>query len=182
MEKEIFKQIKKKYGNYASFAIWGKDLNNVNIIEKNVEILHGKIVFVGLNISKSINKFQNFHFKHKGGRDNWLKELLNDSFIFKGAYMTDIIKNNISSRQNKLKMSDKEKEKNLELFEKELIALNTKPELIAFGNKTYKLLDKIPEKLYKDRYKVSHYASWIKKNDFFREVKKVENKILSKNK
>jgi len=175
MRKEIFKKIKDKYGNYSSFAIWGDDLSDASIIEENVDILHGRVVFVGWNVSRQIKKFQNFHFKHRGGRDSWLKEALNNSVIFRGSYMTDLIKGRISSKIKDLNINKDEELRNLRIFEKEMSLLEKKPVLVLFGNNTFNLAKILSRDVYSDLYKISHYAKHgIKKDEFFNEIRELE--------
>ena len=64
MKLDTFQKIKKEFGHYSSFAIWNEDnIDDLEVFEKNLKLLHGKIIFVAYNASAPIIKFQNFHKK-----------------------------------------------------------------------------------------------------------------------
>ena len=102
-KKELFNNIKSKYGGVGSCAIWEKiDINkkptygigNISLFEddKTIERFNPDIVFVGLNISKKIEEpFANFHSKSVRANDFKLRYAIQDTCL-EGAYMTDIIK------------------------------------------------------------------------------------------
>ncbi|MCX6813138.1 MAG: hypothetical protein NTV77_01465 [Candidatus Azambacteria bacterium] len=121
MKLALFEKIKRShYANFISFAIWDdNDINDLSTIEQNIENLNQNIIIVGLNISRGVNKFQNFHVRHQGGRDSWLKDAFNAGY-FRGAYMTDIIKNDVSPRQSFVDLSIENIIKNIKEFKKEL--------------------------------------------------------------
>ena len=94
----------KKYGHYASWAIWADtglkpksnvgDLSifdmelNSNIIER----LRPDIIMVGLNISRPIEfTFGNFHDRRSQSQDYKIRYAFKGTKFY-GAYMTDIIK------------------------------------------------------------------------------------------
>lgn len=160
MKKALFERIKKgKYARYASFAVWDdRDLDDTSIIEKNIKTLRSDLIIVGLNASgKPTNRFTNFHTTHRGGRDSWVRDVFNRS-PWRGAYMTDIIKNDTSSRQPKGRDLVNEK-KNAKIFKDELRTIGCKRPryIIAFGNRTARILkEQFPE--WKDRIlQVLHY-------------------------
>jgi hypothetical protein len=96
---------------FSSWAVYGKnDLENKEVIEDNViHSLNGGIVFVGLNFSRllwsSWGPWQNIHGNYNV---RWLLDGENESFNaekaqkYKGAYITDIIKNHIGSMAAKV--------------------------------------------------------------------------------
>jgi len=98
-----FELIKKKYGHYASWAIWADEkekpkdnMGDLSVFDININAallsqLRPDIVLVGLNISQGIpSTLANFH--GLGGGAYKIRYALRNS-PFWGAYMTDIIKN-----------------------------------------------------------------------------------------
>jgi hypothetical protein len=146
MTRTVFNNLKKlKYAGiplpkFASWAIWDKKIKEKNgdipeIVEKNVGKLKGNIVFVGLNFGKKKEDckkwkdWQNFHGVKR------LIDLLSKP-RFKGAYMTDIIKNYHETKSEKLMSHLNEKliNKNIEFFFKEIESLKANNiEMYLFG-------------------------------------------------
>jgi hypothetical protein len=91
---------------FSSWAIYGKnELKNMEIIEDNIiKSLNNNIVFVGLNFAKPLpdswgvwqNIYENFNVKWLLGGENF------DVEKYRGAYITDIIKNIIGSVAKKV--------------------------------------------------------------------------------
>lgn len=177
MKREIFETIRRKYSKYSSFAIWDdNDLKNVSIIKKNIDILNPNIIIVGFNASGVIKKeFGNFHCKHRGGRDGWLREVFNHGPI-RGAYMTDIVKNDFSSRMDKANLSKNNIKLNVRRFKKEMNDLKSKnPIIISMGDAPANILKDLNN--YK-MYKIPHYAKrGIQREDFIQAVKKLAGLI-----
>ena len=177
MESVLFEKIKNShYADFVSFAIWNdSDIKDLLVIEKNIETLNQNIIIVGLNANGSITKFQNFHCKHRGGRDAWLREAFDHGY-FQGAYMTDIIKNDKSSRQSSVDLNEDNIFKNIEEFKEELTFIGCKdPFIIAMGQKTTDILKRIPE-LARNVHSIPHYARRkpaITKKEFIESVKKL---------
>ena len=95
MDLDTYNITKSKYGKFASWAIWSEeDYTDASIIESSISELNPKIVFVGLNASRDVTDevWRAFHCKHQGGSDGKLRATYNQS-IYRGAYMTDILKN-----------------------------------------------------------------------------------------
>lgn len=90
---EKFEQLRKEYGGFASWAVWRHGRENkadTSCILENLHILHSRYVFVGLNISKALDRdWQNFH---GGKHDRKLQYALNDTEL-RGSYLTDMYKN-----------------------------------------------------------------------------------------
>jgi len=181
MNKIDFDNIKKKYGGCSSWAIWSKrdktkkektGMGDVDFFDDiDLSILKPNIVLVGLNVSGKgclEQPFSNFHPLHKTAQDYKTRYALEDTKYW-GAYMTDIIKDYeevISSNVQKYlnNYPDFEKE-NIRRFETELIDIKSEnPKIIAFGNLTYKILNKHFKNKYKI-YKVPHYSSNISKEE-----------------
>ena len=80
---KTFAKVKDLYGMYSSFAIWNEEnINDLNVIDNNIECLHGRVIFVAYNASAQIQNFQNFHFVHRGGRDHWLASVAGQIYGF----------------------------------------------------------------------------------------------------
>ena len=86
-----YDQLKKEFGNWASWAWWDPD--DINTPPDDQTKKNPKYVFVGLNASqaKDGKPWGNFHCKHRGGKDHNLRDALMGT-KFEGAYLTDILK------------------------------------------------------------------------------------------
>jgi len=129
-------------------------------------LLNPNIILVGLNISEKINRtFGNFHPDKTSAQDYKIRFALQGT-MFRGSYMTDIIKSyeeKISGNLMKYLSKNKDFEKkNIEIFEQELLDIGSQNTIIiAFGNDSYNIL----KRNLKDRYtiyKVPHYSAFIK--------------------
>jgi hypothetical protein len=132
-----FKLIKKKYGHYASWAVWTAggerpkdsigDLSIFEIEEKDnlLRQLNPDVVLVGLNISRGTIQcpLGNFHDGRAHSQDYKLRYALKDTPLW-GAYITDIIKDFDEKASGKVMAylrSNKSFEKdNVEIFREEL--------------------------------------------------------------
>ena len=171
-------EIKDKYGNVSSFALWKKidetkkpkyGVGNIehfeNLEEKDI---NRNIILVGLNISGKgfiDNPFENFHNNKSTSQDYKIRFAIQDT-IFSGAYMTDIIKDHEEVMSGKvmkyLNKNPNIKKENIKLFEielKDIGAIN--PIIIAFGNDSFKILSELKSKY--RIFKVPHYSSCISK-------------------
>ena len=55
ISKRKFEEIKKKYGEFATWAIWNiENEADTVIIEQNISALHTNWILIGLNISKPV--------------------------------------------------------------------------------------------------------------------------------
>jgi hypothetical protein len=170
MDFDKYIEIKEKYGNESSWAIWSEmlDTNTSNMSDisffddKNIyKELNPQIIMVGLNISEPLSgkSFSNFH--GKGGGAYKLRYGLKDTPCW-GAYLTDIIKNFPEPDSNKVLKHLKENpdflEENINLFRDELSDLGSvNPRVYAFGDAAFKILDDIPEKEF-TLTKLIHYS------------------------
>ena len=187
MDYKKFKEIKEKYGDCGSWAIWAEEGNkpksnvgDISIFDTSrnsslIQNLKPEFVFVGLNFSK-INEttpFSNFHSKSSTAQDFKIRYALRDTKYW-GSYMTDIIKNfeEISSKNmmRALKSDQSLLEKNLDTFENELKFLGVENKLIvAFGNDVFEIL----QNGYRDKYnikKIPHYSHFMSKEDYREKV------------
>ena len=174
-----YTSIKETYGSCSSWAIWKRrdstkkekyGMEDVSFFDDMEKLsLNPNIILVGLNVSGrgSLERvFSNFHPLHKTAHDYKIRYAVQDT-TFWGAYMTDIIKDFEevigSNVQKYLNAHPEFEKKNIELFEQELKDIKSNnPILIAFGNASYKILNKHFKSKYKI-YKVSHYSSCISK-------------------
>lgn len=162
--KEMFENIRNKYGDYSSWAIWQEGNNSIFNKDKqsifdpdriDLTELKPNIVLVGLNVSRPLTDgdFCNFHDARPQSKDSILRNILNKP-PFRGAYMTDIVKGVQNAKSSEVvKILNKTigaKEKIIKAFEDELNCLGVQNTLIvAFGN---------------DAHDILHEALWIKYN------------------
>lgn len=182
-----FEFIKKKYGHYASWAIWAdfgekpkENVGNLSVfdIEKNPRLLKQlktNIILVGLNISRVVIKvpFANFHDAKSKAMDFKIRYALRGS-PFWGAYMTDIIKNFDQKESGKvisyLRTYKQFEEKNIQIFRKEMKDIGAdNPTVIALGNDAYMILNRKFKNEYKI-LKIPHYSKYISKEKYREEV------------
>src|SRR3972149_6643488 len=82
-----YHNLKRKYGLYSSWAIWNsKDRGDTLVINNNIDKLHSKYVFIGLNNSQLVDRvWGSFHY----GPSNICKIIsIGNKGKFKGSYMT----------------------------------------------------------------------------------------------
>lgn len=200
ISKNTYEQLKKEFGHLSSWAVWQEEgdtpksnTGDMSIFDSDnlLDILNPNYVFVALNPAgthgndEQISKdyWVNFHSSYSGQNDFKLRYALKGTKYW-GAYITDIIKTvkevhseNVSSY---LKQNPNELEINVELFEKEISILDTKPILIALGDKAYKILKKTS---LKDKYtiiKIPHYSArgeFANKEDYRKEVLSILDNI-----
>ena len=182
-----FEFIKKKYGYYASWAIWAdagkKPKDNVGDlsvfdIKNNVGLLqqlNPNIILVGLNISRGIIgvPLANFHDARSEAMDFKIRYALSGS-PFWGAYMTDIIKDfdqKISGKVMSYLRTNKPFEKeNARLFREEINDLGShNPTIIAFGRDAHTILTRNFTNEYKI-FKIPHYSNYSSKEKYREEV------------
>jgi hypothetical protein len=99
-----FTEIRERFGHFASWAAWAEGgrnaksgIDDLSIFAPDgnpnlLETLHGNAVFLGLNISRRIERpFGNFHDPRPMATDFKIRFALKATPYW-GAYMTDIIK------------------------------------------------------------------------------------------
>lgn len=161
-----YNKVKSRYGRYASWAIWNpNDVSDTSIIEKHISDLNPNIVMIGLNVSGSIDRdWRNFHSNHRGSSDRKLMKVFNNS-VYRGAYMTDFIKDVITPKSILVRKYLKKPliNKYIDEFESELECIETNnPLIIVFGadkNEFTKVFKEIFEKKYIVK-NIPHYSSW----------------------
>jgi len=182
-----FEFIKKKYGHYASWAIWAdegeKPKDNVGDlslfdIKNNVELLrqlNPNIILLGLNISRRIEvPLANFHDARSQAMDFKIRYALRGS-PFWGAYMTDIIKDfdqKASGKMMSYLRTDKPfEEENVKVFREEINDLGIdNPTIIAFGRDAHSVLTRNFNNEYKI-VKIPHYSNYSSREKYREEVK-----------
>ncbi|MBC8146526.1 MAG: hypothetical protein H8E98_00905 [Bacteroidetes bacterium] len=186
-----FDFIKKKYGHYASWAIWAdegvKPKDNVADlsvfdINKNTGLLqqlNPNIILVGLNISRRIEMpLANFHDARSQAMDFKIRYALWGS-PFWGAYMTDMIKDFEQKASGKvmsyLRTDKSFEEENVTVFREEINDLGIdNPNIIAFGRDVHTVLNRNFKNEY-EIFKIPHYSNYSSKEKYREEVKCILN-------
>src|SRR5215831_12135632 len=103
INRERLDSVRKKYGHYASWAVWGAEgltpksgMGDISFFEDPREellaTLNPEVILVGLNISRPIQRpFGNFHPDYPEAQDYKLRHALYETGFW-GGYLTDIIK------------------------------------------------------------------------------------------
>lgn len=173
-DKNEFEIIKEKFGKFSTWAIWDfQNEKNTEVIDNNINLLHSNYVFIGLNISKEVDTWTNF----RGGKhDRKLKYAFNSINKFRGAYMTDLIKEIEVNSTNILSKIDKKEidiRTQVNFFKDELCFLKVTPKtkFIIFGNVARDLYEEFYEKHFPENkvFYLNHYSSrgedkkWVEK-------------------
>jgi hypothetical protein len=169
------KREKLKKFKCASFAFWEDDIKDVSFVINEFKI-NKKVVIFGLNPSKTIKNFKNFHV---GRYDKWYKVVFSKP-PYVNAYMTDVIertepeakkimvkwRNNSTFRKNNIKSIK---------TQLEIIGIN-KPLALAIGKDTESILKSEDLKfLFKDIKYIPHPNSFRTKGGFKKFAKLVSN-------
>ncbi len=178
MKKDIFYEIKKRYGKYSSFAIWNdSNIDDLEFIEKNKTHLHGRVIFEAYNASAQINNLQNFHFTHQGGRDLWLARSIGKQPNLKGSYMTDFFKGDFARIENSVVVNKKIIENNRKVLDEEITLLGEREHiLVAIGRKSEKIIKDCGMKC---EY-IPHYAGRISWKDFEQKVSELRDRLKNR--
>lgn len=99
-----FEEVRKRFGHFASWAVWAEagenpkdniaDISVLNLKENPdlLQTLHSNAIFLGLNISRPIERpLGNFHDPRPMATDFKIRYALRGTPYW-GSYMTDIIK------------------------------------------------------------------------------------------
>lgn len=102
INEDRFRTLRREFGRTASWAVWCPDVCGAGIQDltriapagKPSPDLHSRVVFVGLNPSRDLlpGDWSNFHDGRRYSKDRILAGLL-DAAPWRGAYMTDLVKN-----------------------------------------------------------------------------------------
>lgn len=168
-----YEEIKKKYGNSASWAVWAEEgdtpksnISDLSIFENKdiIKQLNPNYVFVGLNPSvQDVDKdiWHNFHSKDTKRQNDYKLRYAFKNTRFWGAYLTDLVPNIEETNSNKVQISTI----NVNKFRDEIALLGTNPVLIAFGDKVYNALVENMGHEYKI-YKIKHFSCYISKEEY----------------
>lgn len=180
--REKYKEIREKYGEVGSFAVWVKegDTPKSNIgdmsvfdLNKNPELLNTlnvNVVMIALNFARDKSDgtlsepFKNFHDSNPRGQDFKIRYAFQGTPYY-GAYMTDIIKNLVMLKSSDVVRHLKDNPgviaENIKVFEKELEDIGAqKPVILAYGNDTYRILkENLNPEVYSKLIKVTHYSA-----------------------
>lgn len=181
--KQEFLEFSAEFGSVGSWAIWDppgdKPKSNTGGMNWVTPDLWKKVrtdfVFVGLNLSKAIEKqehWRNFHSSHPRQNDYKLRYALTGTKYW-GSYLTDLIKDYEETESgNVMKALRKDPEilrENLTSLEKELSYFPNKPVLVAMGTAVYKLLKENLGLKYRI-VKIKHYSYFMSQEDYREEV------------
>ena len=181
-----FEYIKKKYGHYASWAIWAEEgkktkdnIGDLSVLDINsndtlLHQLNPNIILVGLNISRRIEvPLANFHDAKPQAMDYKIRYALKGSPLW-GAYMTDIIKNfeqkASGKMMNYLRTDMQFEADNIKTFRAEINDLGIKnPTVVAFGRDAHMILNRNFKSEFKI-FKIPHYSNYTRKEKYREEV------------
>ena len=104
ISRERFEEIKRKHGEYASWAVWApagekptSNVGDLSVLDPNsnpslLASLNPAVIMVGLNISRPLaESLRNFHDKKPQAKDFKIRFALTGTRLY-GAYMTDVLK------------------------------------------------------------------------------------------
>jgi hypothetical protein len=192
-----FERIRDHYGHYASWAIWAEEgerpkenIADLSVLDPQIHpklfhMLAGEFIFLGLNISRKIERpFGNFHDPRPVATDFKIRSALSGT-RFWGSYMTDIIKDfeeKASGRMmNFLRANKGFEEDNIRILKAEIELLGgTSPTLIAFG----KDAEIIAKRNLGDEFDVigiPHYANYTSREDYRVRVNSILGDVPSLN-
>lgn len=184
-----FELIRKKHGDYASWAIWAEEgtrpkdnVGDLRVLDLKsnaglLQQLNPRIILVGLNISRRIEaSLANFHDSRPLAMDFKIRYALKDSPIW-GAYMTDIIKDFEQKASGNvmryLKNNKSFEEENARAFQEEINDLGVaNPAIIAFGRDAYSILVRNFQSKHRI-FIIPHYSNRGSKEKYREEVKSV---------
>lgn len=131
-----YEMLKLKYGKYSSWAIWNyKKQGDTSVIDKNINQLHSRFVFIGLNNSQSVKGIWGSFHRGPSNIRKIISICMNNRF--EGSYMTNIFKGLIEKDSTKLedKLTNEIIKSNVVLFNKEMsdIKVDSNTIFILFG-------------------------------------------------
>lgn len=151
-----FEELERKYGRYSSWAIWDPaDPRSSDIVRKNIDQLNPKIVMVSLNVSATIYEpWSNFRI---GKNDRKLIHAFNQG-EYRGAYMTDILKDEVevdsSNIRKKIKSGELDINHHVDAFKTEM------KDVGASKDSLFILFGKIVEETFK-KYLADSFPKYI---------------------
>jgi hypothetical protein len=186
INKNLFENIKTKYGDVASWAVWEEpgikpksNMGYLNIfdLQKNpslLETINNNVVMVGLNFSRPLvptDPFKNFHDLSPHANDFKIRFAFRNTSFY-GGYMTDIIKN-LEMKDSRdvriyLKKNPSIIQDNIQSFRNELLEIGAiQPILLAFGYDTYNIISKnLKKNEFSFLIKLLHYSHQVSKEKY----------------
>ena len=154
-----FEQLKERFST-SSWAVWGEDdMSDTSVIEAHRDRLHSRVVLVALNPSGPIDRpWGNFHSPSPGDRK--LRRLFNRS-SYRGAYMTDLIKDHIAPDASSVEDIDAEvMHRNVQVFRDEMDVLGADAStlFVLFGRQARWLFCEHLSFFYRNAVMCTHYA------------------------
>ena len=176
INRERLDSVRKKYGHYASWAVWGAEgltpksgMGDISFFEDPREellaTLNPEVILVGLNISRPIQRpFGNFHPDYPEAQDYKLRHALYETGFW-GGYLTDIIKDfeeKVSGKMMAYLRQDSDFERaNIKIFREEIAAIGSvSPTLIALGGDSFAILKRSLGEDFRIM-KALHYSMYI---------------------
>jgi hypothetical protein len=156
---KAFEQLRERFST-SSWAVWSEDdITDTSVIETHRDVLHNRVVLVGLNPSGTIDRtWGNFHNTSPGDRK--LRRLFNRS-SYCGAYMTDLLKDHIAPNDSSVEDIDPDvMKRNVQLFrdEMEVLGADASTLFVLFGKKARWLFCKHLAFYYRNAVMCRHYA------------------------
>jgi hypothetical protein len=136
---------------FSNWALYGENIDNNEIVdERIIKLLNPNVVFVALNFSKRLKDWGLWRNIRGNSNVDWLLNGKNEGFSpekikkYKGAYMTDLIKDKIgpvaTKVTNELKQNEEDIMRNIGWFFEEIDLLGSdRIEMYLFGNNVREL-------------------------------------------
>lgn len=185
---EQFDLIRRKHGQYASWAVWAaagarptSNVGDMSALDPEAHpellaVLNPVVVMLGLNISRPVlEPLSNFHDKRPHAKDFKIRFAF-EGTRFYGAYMTDVLKFFEEPESSKVMSTVRQRsdilESSVATLREEFRDLGArKPEIIAFGADAASLARQILNRGdYSRLIQVTHYSHFIGKENYRQEV------------
>jgi|ERR1019366_10516989 hypothetical protein len=129
MDRAQYLRLRRKYGDYSSWAIWNhEDEADPTIIDSHIEELNAKHVFIAYNASRKEGYLRVGHWANFRGwkHDRKLKYACNDTAL-RGSYLTDLFKGIKEANSNKVRdyLTPELVNKNVSCFIEEISDIGT---------------------------------------------------------
>ena len=181
---EQFDIIKRKHGEYASWAVWApagasatSNVGDMSALDPatNAEllsVLNPAVVMLGLNISRPVvDPLSNFHDKSPHAKDFKIRFAFQETRFY-GGYMTDVLKFFVEVDSSKVRPAVRQRRDVLkasaEKLREEFQDLGIeRPELVVFGADAASLVQQVLDRRdYSTLIPVTHYSHFISKENY----------------
>jgi hypothetical protein len=188
LTQEQFDLIRRKHGQYASWAVWAdpgasptSNVGDMSILNPRANpellfILNPGVVMLGLNISRPVfEPLSNFHDKRSHAKGFKIRFAF-AATRFYGGYMTDVLKFFVGAESTKVMSTVRQRPDILEssaaTLREEFRDLGAgKPEIIAFGADAASLARRVLDRgEYLRLVQVTHYSHFIGQENYRKEV------------